>query len=69
MEQLWERSRKGRKETYRKAEYLESERRHGKPGRKEEEKRERETGTEKLRKPGCKAETVEKRKRKNAEAE
>ena len=64
VEQLWERSREGRKETNRKAEYLESDGRYGKPDWKEEEKQESESGTEKPRKPGCKAETVEKRKRK-----
>ena len=35
MEQLWERSREGRRETNSEAEYREPERRHGKPGRKE----------------------------------
>ena len=34
-----------------KAEYLESDGRHGKPGWKEEEKQESECGTEKLKKP------------------
>ena len=34
-----------------KAKYLESDGMHGKPGRKEEEKQESESGTEKLRKP------------------
>ena len=48
-----------------KAEYLESDGMHGKPGRKEEEKQESESGTEKLKKAGCEAETVEKRKRRN----
>ena len=47
-EQLWERIREGRKETYRVAEYRNRERMHGKPGRKErgkpkERKRERST--------------------------
>ena len=45
-----------------KAEYLESDGKHGKPGWKEEEDGEGKAGTEKLKKPGCKAETVEKRK-------
>ena len=35
VEQLWERSEEGRKETDRKAEYQNRERMHGKPGRKE----------------------------------
>ena len=35
MEQLWERSEEGRKETYSEAEYRNRERMHGKPGRKE----------------------------------
>ena len=48
VEQLWERSGEGRKETYRVAEYRNRERTHGKPGRKErgkpkERKRERST--------------------------
>ena len=48
VEQLWERSEEGRKETDRKAEYQNRERMHGKPGRKErgkpkERKRERST--------------------------
>ena len=64
MEQLWERSREGRKETNRKAEYSESDGRYGKPDRKKEEEQESESGTEKPKKPGCKAEAVEKRKRK-----
>ena len=33
VEQLWEQDREGRKETNRKAKYIEPERRHGKPGR------------------------------------
>ena len=45
-----------------KAEYLESDGRHGKPGWKEEEKQESESGTEKLKKANCEAETAEKRK-------
>ena len=48
MEQLWERSEEGRKETYSEAKYRNRERMHGKPGRKErgkprERKRERST--------------------------
>ena len=43
-----------------KAEYLESDGKHGKPGWKEEEGQGSESETEKLRKPGCKAETAEK---------
>ena len=35
MEQLWERSEEGRKETYSEAEYRNRERMHGKPGRNE----------------------------------
>ena len=35
MEQLWERSEEGRKETYSEAEYQNRERMHGKPGREE----------------------------------
>ena len=35
MEQLWERSEEGRKETYRIAEYRNREGMHGKPGRRE----------------------------------
>ena len=45
-----------------KAKYSESDGMHGKPGRKKEEKQESESGTEKLKKANCKAETVEKRK-------
>ena len=48
VEQLWERSEEGRKETYRKAEYRNREGMHGKPGRRErgkpkERKQERST--------------------------
>ena len=48
MEQLWERSEEGRKETYSEAKYRNRERMHGKPGREErgkprERKRERST--------------------------
>ena len=39
MEQLWERSREGRKETYRVAKYRNREEMHGKPGRRERGKR------------------------------
>ena len=48
-----------------KAEYLELDGKHGKPGWKKEEKQGSGSGTEKLRTPGCKAETVEKRKGNN----
>ena len=40
VEQLWERNREERKETNRKAKYLESDGKHGKPGWKKEEERE-----------------------------
>ena len=49
VEQLWERSEEGRKETYSEAEYRNRERMHGKPGRKERGKpkdRKRERSTE-----------------------
>ena len=62
VEQLWERSREERKETNRKAKYLESDGMHGKPGRMKEEEQESESGTEKLKKANCEAETAEKRK-------
>ena len=45
-----------------KAKYSESDRMHGKPGRKKEEEQESESGTEKLKKANCEAETAEKRK-------
>ena len=45
-----------------KAEYLESNGRHGKPGWKEEEKQESESRPGKLRKPSCMAETADGRK-------
>ena len=48
-----------------KAEYLESDGKHGKPGWKEEEKQESESRPEKLRKPSCMAETVDGRKGKS----
>ena len=62
VERLRERSREGRKETNRKAEYSESDGRYGKPDRKKEEEQESESGTEKLKKANCEAETAEKRK-------
>ena len=49
MEQLWERIREGRKETYSRAEYRNREGMHGKPGRRERgkrKKRKRKTSTE-----------------------
>ena len=49
MEQLWERSREGQKETYSEAEYRNREGMHGKPGRRERgerKKRKRNTSTE-----------------------
>ena len=49
VEQLWERSREGRKETYSRAEYRNRERMHGKLGRRERgkrKKRKRKTSTE-----------------------
>ena len=48
-----------------KAEYLESDGKHGKPGWKEEERQESVSRPEKLKKPSCMAETVEKRKGNN----
>ena len=45
-----------------KAKHSESDRMHGKPGRKKEEEQESESGTEKLKKANCEAETAEKRK-------
>ena len=48
VEQLWERSEEGRKETYSEAKYRNRERMHGKPGREERGKpreRKRERGT------------------------
>ena len=47
-----------------KAEYLESDRKHGKPGWKEEEKQGSESGTEKLKKP-----TVRQKQRKRGKEE
>ena len=49
VEQLWERNREGRKETYSKAEYRKPEEKHGKPGRTEggkQKKRKRKLCTE-----------------------
>ena len=68
MERLWERNREERKETNRKAEYLESDGRYGKPDRKKEEKRESESGTEKLKSQAARRNS-RKEERKNAEAE
>ena len=68
MEQLWERNREERKETNRKAEYLDSDGRYGKPDRKKEGKREGESGTEKLESQAARRNSG-KEEKKNAEAE
>ena len=50
-EQLWERIREGRKETYSEAEYRNRDRMHGKPGRRERGRRKKRKRKRELRKP------------------